>query len=407
MNIYINGKPFPLARLLPIFMVACLALASIVGATNASPSPRPNYLLSTDLYVYYKADEPSGARNDSVGANHLTSNNSVGQAVGKLTNAASFTSSSSQYLSSGDTADLSMGNIDFTIALWAYPTAHGGILISKGDYSLNFFGEYTIQALNSTTTRFYVGNGSTYATADAGGLTLNAWTFIVAKHDAAADQICISLNNGSFSCTSYSGGSYDSSYQFTLGRWANYSGSYLDGRLDGVGIWKRILTAGDITNLYNSGNGCDHSFAACEATATPTATNTATNTPTNTPTHTATNTPTSTGTNTPTNTPTETHTPTATLSPTPGPSPTPTNTPTHTNTPTATTVGAPTATPSDIEIFTIPDDAGGGTFSLLRRFTYGEAAIFFGVIALLSVFGLRWLWDFIWTLLKPILRRIQ
>jgi hypothetical protein len=34
---------------------------------------------------------------------------------------------------------------------------------------------------------------------------------------------------------------------------------YLDGRVDNVGFWKRVLTAQDRTDLYNSGKGLDYS----------------------------------------------------------------------------------------------------------------------------------------------------
>ncbi len=43
--------------------------------------------LTDNLSAYWKLDEASGTRVDSAGSNDLTSNNSVGQAVGKLGNA--------------------------------------------------------------------------------------------------------------------------------------------------------------------------------------------------------------------------------------------------------------------------------------------------------------------------------
>ena len=67
--------------------------------------------LPTNLIAYWKLDEASGTRNDSKGANHLTDNNTVTQAVGKVGNAAQFTLANSEYLSIADNADLSAGDI--------------------------------------------------------------------------------------------------------------------------------------------------------------------------------------------------------------------------------------------------------------------------------------------------------
>src|SRR5258708_7847472 len=56
--------------------------------------------ITDNLVSFWKLDEASGTRTDSVGSNNLTSNNSVGQSVGKVSNAAHFTATSNQYLSS-------------------------------------------------------------------------------------------------------------------------------------------------------------------------------------------------------------------------------------------------------------------------------------------------------------------
>jgi hypothetical protein len=53
---------------------------------------------------------------------------------------------------------------------------------------------------------------------------------------------------------------FDGSAAFGLGRNED-SLAWLDGRLDSVSIWKRMLTAAERTQLYNSGNGLDYPFA--------------------------------------------------------------------------------------------------------------------------------------------------
>ena len=39
--------------------------------------------------------------------------------------------------------------------------------------------------------------------------------------------------------------------------------SYFDGRIDEVGLWKRVLSASECTCLVNSGTGCLYPFGSC------------------------------------------------------------------------------------------------------------------------------------------------
>ena len=63
--------------------------------------------------------------------------------------------------------------------------------------------------------------------------------FLCAWHDSVANTINIQVNNGTINTVSHSVGVQDSNGVFRLGE---ISGNYLNGRLDGVGVWKRVLT---------------------------------------------------------------------------------------------------------------------------------------------------------------------
>jgi hypothetical protein len=130
----------------------------------------------------------------------------------------------------------------------------------------------------------------------------------LAWYDSTNNQVCIQVNNGSPTCSSYVGG-WDSAFPVNIGR--AYAAWLWNGRIDGVGFWKRILSAAERTALCNAGSGCDYAFSACTPTPTPSPTHTSTPLPS------ATHTPTATLSATPTRTPTATHTatPTATISP--------------------------------------------------------------------------------------------
>lgn len=284
--------------------IVCLALSAIQPPVEAKPLSD----LTTDLVAYWHLDEASGTRYDAISTNDLTDHNTVGQNTGKIDQAAEFEDGNNERLTIADNAALSGGDVDFTIAAWVYITTN------ENDFVLGKFGaagdrEYRIRYIDTT------GNLIWHVSADCTNfdqidtntsISLNAWNYVIAWHDATNNEISIQLNNGTVETTAHSGGICDGSEDFSL----STSGTNgIDGRLDEVAVWRRLLTSQERTDLYNNGDGLDI------LAATPTPTPTDTDTPT--PTDTLTPTPTNTWTPTPTNTPTET------LTPTPGATSTP------------------------------------------------------------------------------------
>lgn len=208
------------------------------------------------LVGMWTLDEASGTRSDSYGTNHLTDNNTVTQATGKVGNAAQFTRANAEYLSIADNASLSMGDIDFTIACWVrWDTliANSDGLVTKWGGTAN---EYAL-FYNSGASRiaFGVDGGTGLVTVAANALGAPAtgtWYFVVAWHDSVANTINIQVNNGTINSAAHAVGVQDSNGTFTLGQIA---GQYLDGRLDGVAVWKRTLTSDERAYLYNGGAG--------------------------------------------------------------------------------------------------------------------------------------------------------
>ncbi len=332
-------------RALVIIVIVSL-LAVGLGVTT-----HPVYAaISDSLVAYWKLDEGSGPRNDSLSTNHLTDNNTVTQQTGRLNYAAQFTAANSEYLNIADNAALSSGNVDLTITSWVYldskPTY--GFIASKWGNSGT--GEYDLYYSGAAVDRFIAGwstNGTASASDSAnsfGPASIGVWTFVVMWHDATANTLNIQVNNGVVDFVAASGG-HDGPTDFQLG--AYLGGNNWNGRIDEVGIWKRVLTANERTALWNNGEGCTYPFIACAITNTPTAT--ATSTASNTPTYTATATATSTASNTPTNTATATATSTASNTPTDTATATATSTASNTPTDTATATATPTAsnTPTD------------------------------------------------------------
>jgi hypothetical protein len=229
--------------------------------TPLSTSP-----LNSSVVAFWKLEEASGTRADATGrGNNLTDNNTVTQAAGKIGNAASFASASSEYLSCADNADLSTGDVDFTIAGWFYLTTKTAAmdLLAKWGASGNF--EY-ILFYDLGTDRFVFtvsNNGTAAATVSAstfGSPAVGTWYFVVVYHDATGNLLGISVNNGAFNTLAHTTGVFNSTAGFRLGARDSGSAAYFNGRADAVGFWKRLLSSAEITELYNAGAGREYPF---------------------------------------------------------------------------------------------------------------------------------------------------
>lgn len=219
--------------------------------------------LKQSLVAHWRLEEAAGAtRVDSVGANNLTDVGSVAQATGKLGNCVNIYSSDTKYLTAADTdcPNLSMGDIDFTIAAWVqiyatpatsfYAVSKGANGANSNEYILGFGAAaqlYTFVVGNNT-------NSTTVNASDYGLPPTSTWAFIVAWHDSVLNTINICVNNGMVNSVARTGGSFDSPSPFNIGGINN--GSVLwNGLVDEVSVWRRVLTAAEITGLYNGGNG--------------------------------------------------------------------------------------------------------------------------------------------------------
>lgn len=235
-----------------------IATIMAMGKTNVTP-PSP---LLTNLISYWKLDEASGARADSHGSNNLTDNNTVGSAAGIINNCADFISTNSEFLSHASNASLEMsGNTDFSISGWVkITTIQSQSLITKDDDAANSR-DYTFDYLGAGGLRFYIKGGSTYI-CDSVSITIDTWHFIVAWYDSSNGQLHLRIDDTTtYNSVTGATGTDASAAQFRIGA-REYLGfeDYSDALIDEVGIWKRVLSSQEITDLYNSGAGLTYPF---------------------------------------------------------------------------------------------------------------------------------------------------
>lgn len=223
--------------------------------------------ITDSLRGYWKLNEGAGVPilTDLSGNSETLTNNGTtpsGAGQGYFDRAADLEAGSSQYFSRADSAGLSMGATDFSVTAWvnleSKPANFMGI-VSKDDASTQR--EFQIGWRNDTD-RFYafVANnlgGATTILRSAttfGAPSLATWYFLCAKWDSVAHTLSISVNNGAFDSTTNAGVTVaDGTQAFEIGR--TNASLHFDGLIAQVAVWKRVLTASEVTALYNSGNG--------------------------------------------------------------------------------------------------------------------------------------------------------
>jgi hypothetical protein len=230
--------------------------------TNETQILSQDTTLTEDLIAHWRLDEASGTRKDFRGTNNLTDGNTVTSAAGKVNTAADFESTNSEFLEIADNADLSTGDIDFTIATWVNLESIGAhrMIVSKTDTGTNReFALYYHEDAGSND-RFqlilYDSGGTGVCASGAtsfGAPSIDTWYFVVAWHDSTANTCSIQVNNGTVDSSSESGVSSDTSANFRIGAWNTTEALFMDGLIDEVVLWKKVLTSAEKTALYNSG----------------------------------------------------------------------------------------------------------------------------------------------------------
>lgn len=228
--------------------------------------------LTDSLISYWSLSEASGNALDAHGSYDLTeTSGTIGSGTGKVGNARDFGGDTdSEYFVHADNADLSAGDVDFSFACWVKAdtwTNSSGypVIASKGwtasadtnrEWVLfrNAVGnKLTFQVANSTDAGDAVQWGTSPLTA--------TWYHIVCWHDATANEIGITVNDGTPVTTSRSAGVNDGNRGFCIGA-SILQGLYFDGLIDEFGFWKKVLSSSEITELYNSGSGLAYPFSS-------------------------------------------------------------------------------------------------------------------------------------------------
>jgi len=227
--------------------------------------------LLTGLSGYWKLDESSGTTvNDATGTQNGTRSSSVGVGIaGKLGYANTF-NVSTDYINIPYNTNISPKGTAFSVAVWirldslpsvvghesyifqqnvgASPWSAHWLHIDDSDDKL------TAGTRNTTNTAYYV------RSTDA--LSVDTWYHIVFVNPGNGQDLILYVNgvDVSASANTFSGTILEGLDNTNFGTAYTFSTTIFEGTIDSPAIWSRALTSGEVTSLYNLGNGRTHPF---------------------------------------------------------------------------------------------------------------------------------------------------
>lgn len=226
--------------------------------------------ITDNLISYWKLDESSGNPQDSVGSNNLT-NNSVTYGAGKINNGAVF-NSQTDYLTITNATQTGLNfTSDMSCSFWVkwVDSSQNNWFLGKsaGGTNRSYWFEYIDQGGGTFFTSFAitstgaVGAGLAKTTYSAAPYTNGSWYHIVFTYSAANTRGIIYLNGSAVvTDNSQRAAIFNGTGDFFAGNDndLDYNSSFT---LDELGLWSRELTSGEVTTLYNSGNGIQYPFS--------------------------------------------------------------------------------------------------------------------------------------------------
>lgn len=234
--------------------------------------------LYTNLSGFWPLDEYGGNRIDtSNNGNDFGGGNVPTRGVGKFSACALFTGASAQYMIASNSTSLTAGTGGaFAVSGWmnfnGNTPASSYALMAKWDSASNATKEWLLRWTNGSGGRFELqicdGTTTTIAFITPSTFSNTAWYFLCGQFDpngfgAGTPKLRLVVNSqNAFTIAATSGGAQTTTQDVQLGRRLS-SGSTADNAggagntclIDSPGFWKRILTADEVSALYNYGVG--------------------------------------------------------------------------------------------------------------------------------------------------------
>lgn len=239
--------------------------------------------LSTGLQGYWKLDESTGSTlYDSVGINHLTNSNAIMGSTDSVIGRSVEFDTSTDYIQDLTISGLDATNNAFSISLWAkfnrlardagynmglirFQSTDGpggnnntaSLFMSGSGESYNYLAGYTVNLDGSL---YGVETGSSNIT-----FVTNQWYHIVFTYSNDSSRGLIYVNG--INCRGWHNNRiFVNPTLVQPNRYITAGNSYggarvgIDGKIDEIGYWNRVLTPTEVSTLFNNGSGLTYPF---------------------------------------------------------------------------------------------------------------------------------------------------
>ena len=242
LSVLVNSK-----KTLLVGLIVCMAifLASFSSA------------ITWDNLAYYSFEETTGVVVDEMGTYNGINDGADRGATGKVYNAFNYVAGNSDVV----TANTSLSDEDFSFSVWVNASSLPG----AAPHAIRFYNSIDAQTAsilavvntNIWTWRIYGDGGGDSSTTVLNAVTdIGSWQHFIGTYNQSDNNMTLYKNGVQVDSETYAGGT------FTLDRLViggnNATTNNWNGTIDELGIWDRVLTSGEITDLYNSGSGIAH-----------------------------------------------------------------------------------------------------------------------------------------------------
>jgi hypothetical protein len=234
-----------------------LASHGIIASSGGTP---PSTLL-TNLYAVYKAEANA---NDSLGTYNGTAYGGLTYTTGISGNAFNFNGTTS-YVDMGDVLDVGLNS--WSYSLWfntGLSTTHQDLFAKALAGGLT--GRFSAYLENDKVKFFLETGGGVAFIETLNTISINTWYNVVYVVDRS-NALNIYLNGtlqsvnrtGILNIAPYSASNFNTNCPFRIGCYTASNNitalPSFNGKIDEFGIWNRVLTATEVTELYNAGTG--------------------------------------------------------------------------------------------------------------------------------------------------------
>jgi len=213
--------------------------------------------LSTGLTHYWSLEENGGTRYDSRGAKNFTEYGSTPRTTGKINYALDIVGNQTDYLGAGSAL---CTDDTFSWNCWVYNTVTVTTPVrciwSKPDNA-----QFAISWSNPYFHLAVTGSPYQIILQDTSGFSNNTWYMYTLTRDATSGNTYMYKNGNTTpvaSDTGHTNAMKGTSGNLEIGRRVS-SFDGIDGRLDELSYWDRVLTPAEVEELYNGGAGLSYS----------------------------------------------------------------------------------------------------------------------------------------------------